>query len=89
MVSLARNARTGDTSRKACTELVEVSTRDYSTIGFSFCFCTFATTNWIAAIASQTTAAANKSGMNKNEAQNISVPAYSHQGQACWLSVRP
>ena len=53
----------------------------YSTIVFSFRFCTFAATNWAAAITSQTSAATNSSGMNENEAQNISVPAYSHQGQ--------
>lgn len=36
---------------------------------------------------SQTTPATNNSGMKTNDAQNISVPAYSHQGQGetSWL----
>ena len=56
---------------------------------FSLRFFTFATMNCNAAITSQTTAAPNNSGINKNEAQNISVPANSHQEQSYWPSVKP
>ena len=52
------------------------------TATLSFRLCTFAVMNCAAAINSQTTEATNSSGMNENEAQNISVPAYSHQGQS-------
>ena len=58
------------------------STRNYSTIGFSFRFCTLAMMNCQAAIANQMTAAANNRGMNKNNIHSISLPANFHHGQA-------
>ena len=65
------------------------SMRDYSTIGFSFSFCALAAMNWAVAIPSQTNEAPNSSGINKKEAQNISVAAYSHREHSCWPSVKP
>ena len=50
---------------------------------FSFRFFTIVIINCTADISNQITAATNNSGMNENEAQNISVPAYSHQEQLC------
>jgi hypothetical protein len=57
---------------------------------FSFRFRALAMMNCAAAIPSQTTAATNNSGMNRNEAQSISVPANSHQGhsETSWLKPR-
>ena len=61
----------------------------YSTIGFSFHFRTLLAMNCRAAITNQMIEAANSNGTNKNEAQNISNPAYSHQGQACCSWLKP